>query len=255
MAKEAITHEDLFEKEEELPNNFLAIEETIPLPTSPEWNDYVLSQFLDEEKFNGSPTVDGLRRVAILLVGEILENRTEVLQVPTKDNDNRATVKCTIRFNRVDLNGVSLQTSFDGVADVCWQNCDKPFYKYPTSIAETRAEGRALKKALGLRKIVAAEELSNVAMQDNKEEADTIEKITDNQINFIEILCRNDARGLNIDVQKFVAKNYTGVYNIRELTHSQSLSLQKILSEFQQDKTTIPNDVLNYQSEWRKTFA
>lgn len=219
-------------------------------PSEEGWNDYVLSFFLADEKFKDSPTVDGLRRVAEKLVGEIIEQNTNVVQAPIGE-DKRATVVHTVVF----LCPGDIVKRFSGAADVYWGNCDKPFYKYPVSTAETRAEGRALRRALKLRKIVAAEELSEAALQDDPKPVVAEDMITDNQINFLEILCRNDARGLNINIKKLVNKKFPSVYNIRGLRHSESLEIQKILSSYQQDKTTIPVDIVGYEIDWKSQFA
>lgn len=226
--------------------------DTVNIPTckDPEWSDYVLTLFADDEKFNGNPTVDGMRRVAESLIGEIVAIRTQVIQAPTPENDKRATVICSVTF----LDSNDILKEYSGAADVCWINCDKPFYKYPVSTAETRAEGRALKRALKLKKISVAEELSNVALTDDIIE-ETNEKITQTQINFIEILCKNDSRGLNINIQKLVQKLYEKVYNINELKHSESLQIQEKLSEYQQDKTKIPSEIVGYDVMWKSTFC
>jgi len=230
---------------------------TAPFPTDKEWSDYVLSKFTEDEMFNGSPTVDGLRRVAELLLGEIIRQDTQVIQSPSQP-DNRATVVHTIDF-LLDVNdkGVISCKSFSGAADSYWGNTDKVFNKYPVAMAETRAECRALRRALKL-KTVSAEEISKIAEQEdalptNEQNLET-SKITNNQINFLEILVRNDQRGLDIDLQKFVQIKYPKINNIKELLHSQSLILQKELSELQQDKTKIPDEIKGYKPDWKESF-
>jgi hypothetical protein len=225
--------------------------DVVPAQTDAGWNDYVLSHFTDEEKFNGSPTVDGLRRITELLIGEIIGQQTVVVQAPVGE-DKRATVVHTITLRCGDT-----YKNFDGAADVYWGNCDKPFHKYPVSTAETRAEGRALRRALKLRKIVAAEELSEAALQDDPKPVTTNveEMITQNQINFLEIMCKNDNRGLNINIKKLVNKMYPDVHNIRGLRHSESLAINKQLSTYQQAKDTIPGDIIGFDVDWKSTFA
>lgn len=233
-------------------------QEIIPSQTDKEWSDYVLSQFTEDEMFNGSPTVDGLRRVAELLIGLIVRQDTQVVQCPVAP-DNRATVVHTVEFVYGETdNGIQLCKSFSGSADSYWGNTDKIYNKYPVAMAETRAECRALRRALKL-KTVSAEEISKIAEQEdalptNEQNLET-SKITNNQINFLEILVRNDQRGLDIDLQKFVQIKYPEINNIKELLHSQSLILQKELSELQQDKTKIPDEIKGYKINWKESFA
>jgi hypothetical protein len=229
----------------------------IPCQTATDWSDYVMSQFTEDELFQGSPTVDGLRRVAELLIGEIIAQRTEILQTPS-GYDKRATAVHTIDFLIGMTNdNIQICKSFSGAADSYWGNTDKVYNKYPVAMAESRAEGRALRRALKLKKVVAAEELSEAALQDDPVvEPETEDMITNNQINFIDIMCRNDNRGLNINIKKLVQlKLSDGVSNIRGIKHSESLIIQKILSEYQQDKTKIPPEVIGYEADWKSNFA
>jgi hypothetical protein len=50
-------------------------------------------------------------------------------------------------------------TSWDGAADCSSHNTTEPFLSYPTAVAESRAEARSIRKALGIR-MLSAEELS-----------------------------------------------------------------------------------------------
>ncbi len=52
-------------------------------------------------------------------------------------------------------------THFAGAADVNEQNIDSKFAAYPTSVAESRAEARALRKALNITDMLAAEEVGS----------------------------------------------------------------------------------------------
>ena len=54
-----------------------------PSFNSPEWNDYVLSLFTNEELVDGNPTVDGLRRVTELVLGKINKTHVDIVQCPT----------------------------------------------------------------------------------------------------------------------------------------------------------------------------
>ena len=96
------------------------------------------------------------------------------------------------------LNDPKIDTEFkkitvNGAADVYWGNCDKIYRNHPIAVAETRAEGRALRRGLKLRKVVAAEE---IAKEVEDIDGNTVSKITNNQINFIDVL----GKRLNINI-------------------------------------------------------
>ena len=123
-----------------------------PNPTDVEWNDYVLSLFDEKELYDGRPLCAGLRRVAELLLGRMVISRPTQVFPPTEgDSIGRATVIWEVVFEDGSV--------FSDVAD-CWEgNTDDTFCVFNTATAATRAEGRALRKALRL-KTVAAEEMT-----------------------------------------------------------------------------------------------
>jgi hypothetical protein len=213
------------------------------------WNDYVLGLLSDDEKIDGNPTVDGLRRVfEIALNCCVLEARSEVVQTPEPNNEKRATVVHTIIFVLKDLDSNDDQLKYrsvSGAADVYWGNCDKIYRNHPVAVAETRAEGRALRRALRLRKVVAAEELANSIEDDINHES--VGKITSNQINFIDII----AKRLNINVMKLLANLGVVGDNIHTMLHEDALKAIRELSKHQQSLENIPQNILGYDSSWR----
>ena len=137
-----------------------------PAVTSPEWNDFVLSHLLEEEYAedkNGKkhPTTDGLRRVAEELFGELFLD-TDTTQSPSSENGMVATARCIIETTEGNLRHVK------EIADATPDNTDFPFSKFLTAIAGTRAEGRALRKFLRLRKVVTAEEIGSTSVDTEK---------------------------------------------------------------------------------------
>ena len=78
MTKEQEMQDMLFETVElETPSNTdTSVTDVIasdaPAMTDPEWNDYVMSMFTDKEMYNGNPLVNGLRRVAEVVLGPIV---------------------------------------------------------------------------------------------------------------------------------------------------------------------------------------
>ena len=213
------------------------------------WTEYVLSLLSDDEKIGGNPTTDGLRRVfEIALDCRIMSSTSNVVQTPNPENEKRATVVHSVSYllNKVsggspDLNIVTIE----GAADVYWGNCDKVFRNHPVAVAETRAEGRALRRALRLRKVVAAEEIAK-DIEDNPDK-NTVSKISNNQINFIDVM----AQRLNINVTKFLENNNIKIDNIYDILHEKAVDIIRLLSKYQQNVADIPMDIMGYSKDWK----
>jgi hypothetical protein len=221
-------------------------------PVSPndlEWTDHVLSLLNDDEKINDNPTTDGLRRIFEKALNcRVLASVSDVVQTPEPNNEKRATVVHSITYflndgphDQPELNTVTI----NGAADVFWGNCDKVYRNYPVAVAETRAEGRALRRALKLRKVVAAEELAK-DIEDHPDQ-DSVTKITNNQINFIDVM----AKRLNINVSKLLESNALEFKNIYALSHDDAVTVIRLLSKHQQNITEIPDDLLGFNNEWK----
>lgn len=217
-------------------------------PNDLEWNDYVLGLLSDDEKIDGNPTTDGLRRIfETALNCKLVGSQSKVAQSPDISNEKRATVvhSITYRLNEAGTDTPHLNTiTVDGAADVYWGNCDKVYRNHPVAVAETRAEGRALRRALKLRKVVAAEELANSIEDDIT--GDSVSKISTNQINFIDVMSKR----LNINPINLLSKmNLSN--NVRSLMHEDGVSIIRELSKYQQTIDQIPSDLLGYTEEWK----
>jgi hypothetical protein len=203
----------------------------------------------DDEKISGNPTTDGLRRIFEKALNcRVLASVSDVVQTPEPNNEKRATVVHSITYflndgphDQPELNTVTI----NGAADVFWGNCDKVYRNYPVAVAETRAEGRALRRALKLRKVVAAEELAK-DIEDHPDQ-DSVTKITNNQINFIDVM----AKRLNINVSKLLESNALEFKNIYALSHDDAVTVIRLLSKHQQNITEIPDDLLGFNNEWK----
>jgi hypothetical protein len=212
------------------------------------WNDYVLGLLSDDEKIDGNPTTDGLRRIfEIALNCEIIESTSSVVQSPSPENEKRATVVHQLAYVLKDDAAPSeIKTRVvSGAADVYWGNCDKVYRNHPVAVAETRAEGRALRRALRLRKVVAAEELAS-SIDDNPDH-DSVNKISSNQISFIDSISQR----LNINVKSLLASLEIGSDNIYAMTHNDAVNVIRSLSTHQQNLDSIPKSLLGYESSWR----
>lgn len=182
-----------------LADNVVAHTETkldTPSMQSPEWNDYVLSLLADDEysEKDGKkyPTTDGLRRVTEFLLGEI-NIETTLVQAPSEVNGMVAACECGITLlTEVGM----LLKGVKEVADAHYKNTDFPYSKHLSAVAATRAEGRALRKLLRLRKIITAEEANSEGSV-----VDVSQKMNYGQVKLIDGMCSR----FDIDGWKFVA--------------------------------------------------
>lgn len=214
-----------------------------------EWTDYVLSLLTDDEKISGNPTTDGLRRVfEIALNCRVMSSSTNVVQSPSPENEKRATVVHSIMYRLnpedPDTNGINTLV-VEGAADVYWGNCDKVYRNHPVAVAETRAEGRALRRGLRLRKVVAAEELA----KDIEDHPDglNVNKISPNQINFIDVISKR----ININVKNLLSQLGIEHSNIYDISHENAVVVLRELSKLQQNLNDIPETIMGYDANWR----
>ena len=225
-----------------------ATEEDAPSMLSDEWHDYAMSHFKPNELIDGNPICAGLRRVSELLLGGIIESGpSQVFPATDNDGPGRATVVYRVVF---DWMHSGLPKTFSEVADVWHGNTDDLFCAHPVATASTRAEGRALRKALKLR-VLAAEELAKkdiVEIVKEKTSSKTTdgdwnpsEEITVQQKNFIENKCKQ----LGLDVAKFVISGEYSYSDIEEVNKSIASSMIRILNKYQNGSQDIPDEVKN----------
>ena len=220
-----------------------------PKITDIEWTDYVLGLLSDDEKIGGNPTTDGLRRIFELALNcSVISAISDVVQAPSPENEKRATVVHSISYVLKDTSPEDedfKHKSVSGAADVYWGNCDKIYRNHPIAVAETRAEGRALRRALRLRKVVAAEEISK-EIEDHPDE-NTVSKISNNQINFIDVI----AKRLNINISKLLKSNDLSCENIYTLSHENAVNIIRLLSKYQQNMADISESIIGYSNDWK----
>jgi hypothetical protein len=238
-------------KKEKIEQEVVVEEKVVNIPkiTDLEWTDYVLRLLSDDEKIMGNPTTDGLRRVfEIAMDARIISSTSNVVQSPTPENEKRATVCHSLTFylnaDAVDTRDLNMLT-VDGSADVYYGNCDKVFRNHPVAVAETRAEGRALRRALRLRKVVAAEEIAK-DIEDHPDE-NSVSKISNNQINFIDVMSQR----LNINVLKLLENNSIKIDNIYDILHENAVDIIRLLSKYQQNLANIPENIIGYSKDWK----
>lgn len=222
--------------------------ENAPSPLSSEWNEYVLGLFDSSELVDGNPLVAGLRRVAELVIGPIVfSGPTQVFPVQRDDHHGRATVVFTVEF----ANG----TRYAEVADSWEGNTDDMFCAFAVAIASTRAEARALRKALKI-KAVAAEELTKkdtakivreISSTKTASDGDYNDqsRMSDAQYNFIDVKCKQ----LNINGKKLFKS--LNLDNAKKVSKKSASDVIDKLNDFQRDKSSIPEEMLGYEQEWR----
>ena len=228
-------------------------EDDAPSIFSPEWHDHVMSHFEKNELIDGNPVCAGLRRVAEFLLGDIVETGPTQVDSPTdSDGPGRATVVYKVVFNWMNS---GVYKTFSEAADVWHGNTDDLFCAHPVATACTRAEGRALRKALKLR-VLAAEELAKKNIVEIVQRS--IEKTTDGsynsddrissqQINFLDNRCKQ----LDLNVMGFISIGEKVYRSINDVTRESATKMIGVLNGYQNNTDTIPENILGYQSDWR----
>ncbi len=237
-------------KDEQADSEVAPIE--LPRPTDPKWVEYVLDQLSDHELAGGAPTTDGLRRVCEKIYGEIVESDTQILEVPAKTGPFKASAKHTLIIRKYDqtrewqaqVQEVPVEVRVSACVDVLGDKLPAPFNQHLVSTACTRAEGKALRRALKIR-VQTAEELSNK----EEDELNTSEPINDQQIVAIKTLSkRND-----VDLIKFVKANADQPKSIRDVNNLEGRLMINKLSTFQREGT--PDELVGYNPNWEEEFG
>ena len=134
-------------------------------------------------------------------------------------------------------------------------NTDDLFCAHPVATASTRAEGRALRKALKV-KCLAAEELAKKDIASIVRQ--TVQKPTDGewrendpisnpQINFIDAKCKQ----LDIDVVAFINSGENSYESIQDVSKETASKMLGLLNEYQTKNKSIPKEVEGYKPNWR----
>ena len=221
-----------------------------------EWEDYVLSLLRDDEKDGDFPKCVGLRRISNIL-GNIIFSGPISYSAPS--NDATVPPRATVHY-QVQINWcldkpvwVSLKDSYDDIrtfsalADCDHHNTQDVYAVHPTATAESRAESRCLRKALGL-SVLSAEEMSNdknptKVIKDYEtektSEVDNEGPITETQIKMITAMSKK----LKIDVIKFINMEFDSIKfkSLNELNMSTAASKMSQLQKFQNED--IPENV------------
>lgn len=204
-------------------------------PTNFYSQEQILSLFEEDELLDGEyPKANGLRRVANLVIGPIVDesSRTEFINW---DAENRISgIKCdfsiTFECKNTNFGSTGSAIRFCDSSDCIPQlNClDPKFSKYPTAIASTRAEARVLRKALRLN-IVSAEEMD---VRQDDTQITLINKTGDQYIKEAQIkVFRNICENKGIDIETMVTSVNKNASKVEELTEEDFKKAIKELNE------------------------
>jgi hypothetical protein len=91
---------------------------------------------------------------------------------------------------------------------------------------------------------VAAEELAK-DIEDHPDH-DTVTKITNNQLNFMDVL----AKRLDINMTKLLSKLALPVDNLYNISYTDAVNVVTQLTQYQQ-QNNVSEDILGYDSTWK----
>lgn len=222
----------------------------------PGWSDFVLSKFAHDELGDGKPKVNGLRRVAQLLLGPIVMSYAKVVQSPRYiplDEGNKqgpmwepAVVEYAIQilWKRTDERE-GLEVEYQDCATLWSGNCDNPdIARFMVEVAATRAEARALRKLLALKGIAYEESVS-------PSETTAPSSISPAQVLFLEA----KARELDIDLKAFVNAGQRAYRRIDEVPRDTALVMADKMGEYVRAPQTIPAKMKGFKADWRRGFG
>lgn len=202
------------------------------------WTPYVLGLLREDEVVEGCPKVDGLRRVIEIALGKVVTSKSKVVSTFAGNGNNLVSVvehELEIRIGDCQK-GNYTYLRYSGCADAGDHNTKSPYNKYATAMAETRAEGRALRKALRLNVAVAEEMEDKSFISVNDEE----KGLSVSKIKILNMMCRR----LNIDTRNFINKTLNSDYNsIVGVYDKDHQLLVDTLNKYTQDMSSIPEEI------------
>lgn len=233
--------------EEAEDNPFVADEDVVENPKdkvphhlTPEWESYVMEHFTDDELVEGAPTVAGLRRVAQLLVGPILECHCNPFEGPSQHNMYRAICACTVVYqDRRD----GFVKKFSDCADVYDGNTDTTYAIFASATAATRAEARVLRKILMLTG-PAADELTYKEAE--AEEMSGL--ISGKQLRALDRF----GRRLDINPRKYLNSGEDTYKDLRAIPFAKAQAMIEYISGIQNHPERIKEEWKPYVENWRK---
>ncbi len=199
----------------------------VPQYDSPEWPEYVLSQFSPEEVIDGHPKRDGIIRLIYKLVGPIVRSGVRSYQQGQMSKsgerilDTPSVVEWEMVIQPTKL-GLQDEWVFSDIAEVYDGNCEAAFVRFALSTCATRAESRVGRKVLRLK--ASVEEITSVPL----EVAYTEKMIDSNQITAISVM----AKQMDVNVPAFIAGGKVSYKRIQDIPWNTALKMIDTLSRW-----------------------
>lgn len=221
----------------------VTVDGDVPSETDQEWYDFLIDNLYENELVDGNPTTDGLRRLTEKYFGEILDSESQVIETEHDGNGLRCTMKHTLTILKY-RNKSCIKVS--ACVDVDYRGVPHPFNKHVVATADTRAEGKALRRALKLRVVTAEEAQTQVGEDDVLSSQD---HINDQQVMAINAVCRK----YDLNVEKVTKSVYNNVKSIKQLNNLEGQVLMDKITSYQREKS-IPEELLGYDASWQSSF-
>lgn len=210
------------------------VEEKIPDYLDPEWSNYVMKQFTNDELSDETPNINGLRRVAQLLLGPVISSKI-VHFSPALNVDTYGRSSCVYEIVIKWENDPSDLRVFQAAAGSYSGNTESEYAKYPEAISDTRAEARCLRKALRINGPAYEEVCKNPATEDVIVMSQSSDKISSTQTIMIKSRCKE----YNLNIDK-VIKNVIGENCLLlELTRDKAKQVCEFLNHIQTNRVEI----------------
>jgi hypothetical protein len=268
MSKEIVPNTEILEGIEAEENPMIdkvmlaatAPDKNIPGRLDIEWSDWLMKQFdkselvvKDKQRF---PRVHGLRRLAQKLVGEIVESTTICASPPKCLANGGVDLTSFIYKVTFKKHDSEVLVTYSDAADVYYFsekscNSDAKFARFPSALATTRAEARALRKALGLT-TCSAEELApdlapNTSIVEKKERVVDVDEevpslIDAGQIHFIKTKCA----AVDIHPWKFLNSGTQKYKVLKDIPFIEAQKFCKILGDMLRSKNNKDAYVAEY---------
>lgn len=213
-----------------------------PKMTDEGWTDWILDKLRDSEKdAEGNPRVNGLRRLVEDYIGDIVGSVPRIVEGASVDNGMRATAEHHVTINW-NFNSDDRRT-FGAAADCYSGNTEDNFARHAAATADTRAESRALRKALKLVSVITAEEFTQIPVTESGLDS----MITDSQIKAINKLCKD----LDIDVISFINSKSNAYAHFTHIPFKNALGMLEQINVYLRNPTKIPDNIKGYDPHWR----